>query len=256
MPVLAIIPARFASTRFPGKPLAMLDGKPIIQWVWERVSATDRLSKVVVATDDKRICDAVASFGGTAMMTGSCHRSGTDRCGEIISLFENESQTFDIVVNVQGDEPFIQSDQIATLIDCFDDPATQIATLRKPITSTDELFSPNNVKVIADAHQQAIYFSRHPIPYLRGTDTNEWISAQTYYKHIGIYAFRCDTLKKIVALQQSPLEKSESLEQLRWIENGYKIQVRDTDIENIGIDTPDDLAFAEQFIKTHKSGNR
>lgn len=251
MSVLAIIPARYASTRFPGKPLAMLQGKTIIQWVWERVSATPGISATIVATDDQRILDVVQSFGGRAMMTGTNHRSGTDRCGEVVSTLQSQGQSFDIVVNVQGDEPFINASQIADLISCFESPSTQIATLKKPIANTEELLSPNNVKVVTDRCDNAIYFSRNPIPYLRGYEADEWINRQPYYKHIGIYAFRSSTLSQLVKLTQSPLEKSESLEQLRWIENGFDIRVKATEFENIGIDTPEDLALAQSFIQTH-----
>lgn len=248
MRTLVIIPARYASTRFPGKPLALLGGKPIIQWVWECASNSGLDTDVVVATDDTRILDAVASFGGKAMMTQSSHRSGTDRCGEVLNTLEAQGHTYDFVVNIQGDEPFIQPRQIADLIGRLDDPATQIATLKKAIHSNEELSSPNNVKVICNVQGRAIYFSRHPLPYLRGTAPEQWLEKQNYYKHIGIYAFRSSVLKQVVQLQPSPLEVSESLEQLRWLENGYTIRVQETPFENIGIDTPDDLVAAERHL--------
>ncbi len=247
MNTLIVIPARYASTRFPGKPLALLGGKPIIQWVWERVSAMP--VEAVVATDDSRILEAVQTFGGKAIMTRSDHHSGTDRCGEVFLALEAQGKHFDIVVNVQGDEPFVKQEQLKLLIDSFDNPDVQIATLKKCINSDEELSSPNNVKVVAGIHGRALYFSRQPIPFVRGAAFGNWREKQQYYKHIGIYAFRTEVLKKLIQLAQSQLEKSESLEQLRWLENGFSIYVKETAFENIGIDTPDDLAIAEQALK-------
>lgn len=246
MDTLIVIPARYASTRFPGKPLALLGGKPIIQCVWERVSQLD--AHVVVATDDTRILNTVRNFGGNAMMTKSSHRSGTDRCGEVLQALDVTGKHYSIIVNVQGDEPFVEPSQIQSLIDCFDNPKVEIATIKKRIHTNDELLSPNNVKVITNLEGKAIYFSRQVLPHLRGIPTAEWLCHQSYYKHIGIYAFRADTLRAIVKLPQSPLEISESLEQLRWIENNRSIFVAETQIENIGIDTPEDLALAQQFL--------
>lgn len=243
---LIVIPARYASTRFPRKPLALLGGKPIIQWVWERVSAMP--VEAVVATDDSRILDAVHSFGGKAVMTRSDHHSGTDRCGEVLLALEAQGKHFDIVVNVQGDEPFVKQEQLELLIDSFSNPDVQIATLKKHINSNEELCSPNNVKVVAGIDDRALYFSRQPLPFVRGTEPNEWLQKQDYYKHIGIYAFRSEVLKKLIQLSQSQLEKSESLEQLRWLENGFSIYVKETVFENIGIDTPADLAIAEKAL--------
>ncbi len=248
MKVLAVIPARYASTRFPGKPLALLAGKPIIQWVWERVSATAGITDTVVATDDPRIIQAVDQFGGRAVMTGSHHRSGTDRCGEVLGLLEASGCRYEVVVNVQGDEPFVQQEQLTSLIDCFDSPDTLIATLKTPIRSQQELLSPNNVKVVCDPADRALYFSRQPIPYLRGVEQDQWLDRHPFFKHVGIYAFRTETLRQVVQLQPSPLEVCESLEQLRWLENGYAIRVHTTQQANIGIDTPEDLAAAEQFL--------
>ncbi len=250
MKVLAVIPARYASTRFPGKPLAALAGKPIIQWVWESVAKADL--DAVVATDDQRIVQAVEQFGGRVMMTGSHHRSGTDRCGEVLSTLEAQGRHYDVVINVQGDEPFVQQRQLTSLIDCFDSPATQIATLKTAIRSQQELLSPNNVKVICGKDGRAVYFSRQPIPYLRGVEQGQWLDRQPYFKHVGIYAFRAETLKQVVGLEPSPLELSESLEQLRWLENGYTIKVCNTQQANIGIDTPEDLAAAEQYLLNKK----
>ena len=257
MKTLIIIPARFASTRFPGKPLAILGGKPVIQWVWECASTLPSATKVVVATDDERIAHAVGSFGGSALMTSDKHRSGTDRCGEVMRMLELIGDRYDVVVNIQGDEPFIRQEQIQDLIKCFETPATQIATMKTPFTATDELFSYNNVKVVCDINGDALYFSRQPIPYLRGAENESWLQQQKYYKHVGVYAFRADVLKEVVYLPASPLEKSESLEQLRWLENGYRIKVMETASTSIGIDTPEDLAAAETLLKeTALANNR
>ena len=246
MKVIAIIPARYASTRFPAKPLAMLGGKPIVQRVYEAVA--EAVERVVVATDDERIYDAVASFGGEVVMTSTEHQSGTDRCAE---AFEKLGSKADIVINVQGDEPFIKPSQIKSLIECFDNDTIDIATLVKPFSaedSIDTLENPNSPKVVLNEANEAIYFSRSVIPYLRGVERSEWLKRHTFYKHIGIYAFRADVLGAVARLQQTQLEKAEKLEQLRWLESGYKIGVGVTDIETIGIDTPEDLLNAEIFL--------
>ena len=239
MKILAIIPARYASTRFPGKPLVLIHGKPMIQHVVERVSSI--ISDVFVATDDDRIKNKVIEFGAKVIMTSTEHKSGTDRCREAA---EKASQimntTYDIVLNIQGDEPFIEKSQIESLINLFDDEV-QIATLVKPITSFDELVNPNSPKVVINKNNEALYFSRSTIPYNRGYELNQWMNNHTYFKHIGIYAFKYDVLTKITQIEQSKLELVESLEQLRWIENGYRIKVGFTTIENIAIDTPEDL---------------
>ena len=250
MKVIAIIPARYASTRFPGKPLAMLGGKTVIQRVWEQVSRV--VDDVAVATDDRRIAEAVEAFGGRAVMTSPDHRSGTDRCYEAYCLIGGE---YDVVVNVQGDEPFISPSQIRALTACFDDERTDIATLVKPFAPSDgieALENPNSPKVVIDNESRAIYFSRSVIPYLRGVERSEWLARHTFYKHIGMYAFRRDVLREVTSLPQSSLERAESLEQLRWLENGYKIGVGITDIETVGIDTPEDLARAEEFLRTRE----
>ena len=241
MKVLGVIPARYASTRFPGKPLVMIGGKPMIQHVYEGVQGIATLSEVVVATDDERIADCVRRFGGNVAMTKTTHRSGTDRCGEVVEQYMAKGKLYDVVVNIQGDEPNVEHSQIETLINCFANKTTKIATLKKQISSKEELFSPNVVKVVCGNSGDAIYFSRHAVPYLRGTDQEQWLEKQKYYKHIGIYAYTFDTLQKLVELKQTPLEISESLEQLRWIENGYTIKVEETMVENIAIDTPEDL---------------
>jgi 3-deoxy-manno-octulosonate cytidylyltransferase (CMP-KDO synthetase) len=242
MKFLGIIPARYASTRFAGKPLADMLGKPMIQRVYERVSGL--LDDVVVATDDERIYGVVQKFGGKVVMTSPNHPSGTDRCYE---AYTQLNETFDVVINIQGDEPFIKSSQIKSLQACFEDEKTQIATLVKPFAADDDfenLFNPNTPKVILNPNQQAIYFSRSVIPYLRGKQHTEWLQSHIFYKHIGIYAYKSEVLKAITSLPQSPLEKAESLEQLRWIENGYLIKVGITNEETIGIDTPEDLERA------------
>ena len=247
MRYIAIIPARYASTCFPAKPLAILGGKPVIQRVYEQVSQV--LDDVYVATDDERIYSCVERFGGRAVMTRQDHRSGTDRCYE---AYQRVGREFDVVINVQGDEPFIHPSQIRTLMACFDDSATQIATLVKPFVEADglqALENPNSPKVVVSDTGRALYFSRSVIPYLRGIPREEWLARHTYLKHIGLYAYRTQTLAEITRLPQSTLEKAESLEQLRWLDNGYVIRVGQTDVETIGIDTPEDLQRAEEFLK-------
>lgn len=248
MRYIGIIPARYASTRFPAKPLAMLGGKMVIQRVFEQVSGV--LDEVYVATDDERIEAAVKSFGGNVVMTSTNHKSGTDRCYE---AYTKVGAGYDVVVNIQGDEPFIQRSQLEAIKSCFSDESTQIATLVKPYTESDGIEALENVnspKVVVDNRMNAIYFSRSVIPFLRGVDKADWLKRQTYYKHIGLYAYRAEVLKEITRLPQSALEMTESLEQLRWIENGYKIKVGISDVETIGIDTPEDLERAEEFLKT------
>lgn len=246
MKCLVIIPARYASTRFPAKPLALLGGKPIIEHVYGQVSKA--VSDVVVATDDERIMAAVEAFGGRAVMTSTEHQSGTDRCYEALQRVGGD---YDVVINVQGDEPFIQPEQIKALIACFEDAATDIATMVKPFTVADgieALENPNSPKVVVSRDMKALYFSRSVIPYMRGVEREEWLAKHTYYKHIGIYAFRAKTLAEVTALPQSSLELSEKLEQLRWLENGYVIGVATTERETIGIDTPEDLSRAEAYL--------
>ncbi|MBR1517647.1 MAG: 3-deoxy-manno-octulosonate cytidylyltransferase, partial [Bacteroidales bacterium] len=194
MKTLVVIPARYASTRFPGKPLALLAGKPVIEWVWDNVAKVDAIDHAIVATDDQRIVDAVSHFGGNAMLTSPHHRSGTDRCGEVLQRLLDEGHKFDVVINVQGDEPFVSTAQLQSLIDTFATPEVDIATLRTRIATTDELLSANNVKVVSDLRSNALYFSRQPIPYIRGRKAEEWLQAAEYYKHVGIYAFRSHVL--------------------------------------------------------------
>ncbi len=244
---VGIIPARYASSRFPGKPLALIAGKTMIERVYEQTSKA--LENVYVATDDQRIFDAVGSFGGKVLMTSDNHKSGTERCNDAYNKLE---KSFDVVINIQGDEPFIQPGQIKELQNCFTDTQTEIATLVKRITDKDGpdfLKNPNHPKVVISRDNYAMYFSRSPIPYFRGKDKKEWLKSTAYYKHIGIYAYRVEVLRKITSLSPSPLETAESLEQLRWLENGYRIKVGFTDIESIGIDTPDDLEKVQALLK-------
>jgi 3-deoxy-manno-octulosonate cytidylyltransferase (CMP-KDO synthetase) len=247
MQYLGIIPARYASTRFPGKPLADMNGKPMIQRVYEQV--VDSVDAICVATDDERIRKAVEAFGGNVVMTSPNHQSGTDRCCEAMTLFKGR---FDVVINIQGDEPFIHPSQIQAIKSCFQDPNTQIATLVKPFRASDgqeALFNPNSPKVVLDPAGFALFFSRSVIPYCRGKNANEWLDHHTYYKHIGIYAYRSEVLEAINRLAPSVLEKTESLEQLRWLENGYRIKTEITETETIGIDTPEDLKQAIKLLK-------
>ena len=245
MKFIAIIPARYASTRFPGKPLAILGGKTVIQRVYEQARSV--LQDVCVATDDERILDAVTLFGGKAVMTRPDHKSGTDRIEEAV---EKIGTNADVIINIQGDEPFIQPSQIETLIRLFDDPETQIGTLGKPFEMMDAVENPNSPKIVIDNRGFALYFSRSVIPYIRGTRREEWFGQYPFLKHLGIYAYRREVLAAVTRLPQSSLEKAESLEQLRWLQNGYRIRVGLTDVETVGIDTPEDLAQAEAFLKT------
>ncbi|MES5135905.1 3-deoxy-manno-octulosonate cytidylyltransferase [Prevotella amnii] len=243
MKFVGIIPARYASSRFPGKPLAILRGKMVIERVYMQVK--EALKDVYVATDDERIYKAVKSFHGNVIMTNNKHKSGTDRICEAIDKI---GEKYDVVINIQGDEPFIQASQIKTVIDCFDDSQTQIATLGKRFDKIEDVQNPNSPKIVLDNNNYAMYFSRSPIPFIRGKETKEWLANFPFLKHIGLYAYKTEVLKEISKLQQSPLEIAESLEQLRWLQNGYKIKVGITDIETIGIDTPEDLQKAEIFL--------
>lgn len=245
MTFTAIIPARYASTRFPGKPLAILGGKTVIQRVYEQVSSV--LSEVYVATDDERIFQAVEAFGGRVVMTRTDHKSGTDRIQEAATKIGNDAN---VIINVQGDEPFIQRSQIETLMQLFDDPETQIGTLGKPFDSMEAVENPNSPKIILDNRNYAMYFSRSVIPYIRGMENKQWLDAYPFLKHLGIYAYRREVLAEVTRLPQSSLEKAESLEQLRWLQNGYRIKVGITHVETVGVDTPEDLQRAEQFLNT------
>lgn len=243
MKYIAIIPARYASTRFPGKPLAVLGGKTVIQRVYEQVC--NILDSAYVATDDDRIFQAVESFGGKAVMTRADHKSGTDRIEEAAEKIGTDA---DVIINIQGDEPFIQPSQIDTLIRLFDAPETQIGTLGKPFESIEAIQNPNSPKIVTDNRGFALYFSRSVIPYIRGVGHSEWFGQYPFLKHLGIYAYRRKVLAEVTKLPQSSLEKAESLEQLRWLQNGYRIRVGLTDVETVGIDTPEDLLRAEKFL--------
>ncbi|MDP2335211.1 MAG: 3-deoxy-manno-octulosonate cytidylyltransferase [Bacteroidota bacterium] len=245
MNFIGIIPARFQSTRFPGKPLALLGGKPIIQWVYE--NAKKALGEVYVATDDERIFQTVQAFGGKAIYTLSTHQSGTDRCAEA-AIKLAEQLDFDVVVNIQGDEPFIRQEQIESLKACFDTPETEIATLIKSIADPSEITNINRPKVVINKNEEAMYFSRSPIPFVRDSQPEEWLSKNVFYSHLGMYAYRFEILIELTHLPVGILEKAESLEQLRWLENGYHIKTAQTQFENLGIDTPDDLEQARKFL--------
>lgn len=248
MKYLGIIPARYASTRFPGKPLVDIGGMSMIQRVYEQVKPC--LDEVWVATDDKRIEEAVTGFGGQVIMTSENHKSGTDRCLEAAQKIPGN---FDVIINIQGDEPFIQSIQIESLKKCFtDDSETCLATLVKLFTKKDgieALKNPNSPKVVLNKSGEAMYFSRSVIPFIRGLSEENWLESNTFYKHIGIYAYKLETLKSIASLPQSPMELAESLEQLRWLENGFKIKTAVTDIENLAVDTPEDLEKIREYIQ-------
>ena len=243
MKFTAIIPARYASTRFPGKPLAILGGKTVIQRVYEQ--AVSVLDDAYVATDDERILQTVEAFGGRAVMTRSDHKSGTDRIEEAATKI---GTTADVIINIQGDEPFIHPSQIETLCRLFDDPQTQIGTLGKRFESMEAVENPNSPKIVTDVKGFALYFSRSVIPFIRGRQRDEWFGQYPFLKHLGIYAYRREVLSEITKLPQSSLEIAESLEQLRWLQNGYRIRVGETNIETVGIDTPEDLQRAEQLL--------
>jgi 3-deoxy-manno-octulosonate cytidylyltransferase (CMP-KDO synthetase) len=236
--IFGIIPARFASTRFPGKPLAEIGGISMIRRVYTQAKKSQKVSDIIVATDDARIVNEVKSFGGRVCLTSPDHPSGTDRCAEVLESLHLEC---DAIVNIQGDEPFIDPRQIDLLCSCFDDARTELATLIKEIDATEILFNPNSPKVIVDKDGFAIYFSRHPIPFIRGMAQDDWVTSHKFYQHIGIYGYRPAVLRAITNLHPSALEKAESLEQLRWIENGFRIKTAATPFETIAIDTPEDL---------------
>lgn len=251
MKYIAIIPARYASSRFPGKPLADIDGKPMIQHVYER---TRRIfDHCCIATDDSRIIEAADGFGAPAIMTSPNHRSGTDRCAEALEKYETLSGIrFDAGVNVQGDEPFISDEHLLAIIKAFSDGEAEIATLACPFKESDDIFNPNSPKVVLSRNGYALYFSRSVIPYLRGQDPAQWAARRAYLKHIGIYGYRTQVLREITRLPQGELEKAESLEQLRWLENGYRIKVETVSSETIGIDTPEDLQHLLEKIRRRR----
>jgi 3-deoxy-manno-octulosonate cytidylyltransferase (CMP-KDO synthetase) len=237
MLVLGIIPARYASSRFPGKPLVDIGGKSMIQRVYEQAKKCTDLTEVIVATDDDRIYNHVTAFGGVAVMTGTQHQSGTDRCAEVALAH----QQYEVIINIQGDEPYIDPEQISKLAGCFNTPDVQLATLIKRIKTEQELHNPNSPKVVVNTLDEAVYFSRSALPHIRGEQPENWLEFYPYFKHIGIYGYRADVLQQITKLPISALEKAESLEQLRWIENGYRIKVAETELETYAIDTPEDL---------------
>lgn len=241
---IGIIPARYASTRLPGKPLIDILGKPMIQRVYEQASKV--LKNIVVATDDKRIQKTVLGFGGKVVMTSRKHPTGTDRINEAIEIINKKTKKkFNIIINIQGDHPFIQPEQIKKIIECFNNRETEIATLIKKIDSIKELINPNVVKVVIDKKGNALYFSRSPIPFLREFPLEEWVKNFTYYKHIGVYGYRYDILKKITKISPSLIEQAESLEQLRWLDNGFKIKTAITKLECFSVDTKEDLEKIE-----------
>ncbi|MGK6351096.1 3-deoxy-manno-octulosonate cytidylyltransferase [Parapedobacter sp. DT-150] len=243
MKIIGIIPARYASSRFPGKPLVDIQGKSMVQRVYEQATKSERLHEVVVATDDERIFSHVTAFGGKVLMTADTHQSGTDRCAEVLSVYAG----FDIAINIQGDEPYIDPIQIELVAGCFENPDVQIATLVKKITALSELYNTGIPKVVVDRTGQAIYFSRQTIPFQRNAPSQDWLHLHPYYKHIGIYGYRASVLAELTKLPVSSLEKAEALEQLRWVENGYTIQTAETTLETIAVDTPEDLERLKAF---------
>lgn len=238
MKILGIIPARYASTRFPAKPLVSIYGKTMIERVYSQAKKSPLLTKLIVATDDKRIFDEVVSFGGEVMMTSEKHKNGTERCAEVLA---NQNEDFDIVINIQGDEPFFEAEAIDLISECFQNKNTDIATLVKQIENIEDLENPTVVKAVISKKNKALYFSRHAIPFYRSADNLNKLEKHTYYKHIGIYAYRPNILIEIVKLEESALEKTESLEQLRWLENGYNIFTNTSTHDSNSVDTPEDL---------------
>ena len=236
--ITGIIPARYESTRFPGKPLVDIHGKSMLQRVYEQCLKS-KLDRLIVATDDERIVAHVNTFGGEVILTASTHKSGTDRIAEAVNQLNLQDDG--IVVNIQGDEPFIQPEDINLLAACFENPTIQIATLVKKIDAIETLENPNNPKVVLNTNKEALYFSRAPMPHLKGFKKEDWLNHHVFFKHIGIYGFRSAILKEITQLPISLLEKKEGLEQLRWIENGYRIQTAETNSESIAVDCPEDL---------------
>ncbi len=248
MNAIAIIPARYASTRFPGKPLALIDGISMIERVYRQAQQATSLTEILVATDDQKILDHVKSFGGNVCLTNSSHQSGTDRIAEAYTLL---NKPFDVIINIQGDEPFINPDEINRLINCFTDNSVQIATMAKQIKDASEFINPNVVKVLIKKNNDAIYFSRQAIPYIKNQQADEAVKQFSIYKHIGIYSFKAQTLLQITQLKQTQLEMAESLEQLRWLENNYTIRVIETQYETLAVDTPGDLTKIEAHLKVN-----
>lgn len=247
MRILGVIPSRYNSSRFPGKPLAQIGGHSMISRVYAQALKVPELTDVLVATDDKRIADHIKELSGKVILTSPEHPSGTDRCYEAYSLMHEH---YDVVINIQGDEPFIHPEQVSTLCKLFEDAGVQIGTLVKEIKAAAELFNPNSPKVVLDTYNNALYFSRTPVPYLHNVNPEQWPEKHKYYRHIGLYGYRSEILVEIARLKQGKLEKAESLEQLRWLENGYRIRVGFTSQESVAVDTPQDLEAAEAFLKT------
>lgn len=246
--VIAIIPARFSSTRFPGKPLVSIQGKTMIQRVFEQVQKCTSITAVRIATDDKRIAEACQQFGAAVVLTHPDCASGTDRCAEVL---ENEKEPFDLVLNVQGDEPFIRPEQLDELVSVLRTTGADIGTLCRKLEKEEDVFNPNVVKCVKNALHKALYFSRNPIPFVRGAEKENWLSRGSFFQHIGLYGYKAQILPVISGLPQSMLETMESLEQLRWLEAGFSIAVGESNFESLGIDTPEDLAKAEVWLKTH-----
>jgi len=242
MKIIGIIPSRYASSRFPGKPLVMINGLSMVNRVYNQVSKACCLNEIIVATDDQRIYEHVITFGGKVMMTSPYHKSGTERCNEIVQNLRNQNIHFDIAINIQGDEPMIDPLQIDKIAGCFSTPEIEIASLIKKVDQQEDLFNPNTVKVVFDQNLYALYFSRSPIPYFRGKDQKVWAEQGIYFKHIGIYAYRTGILPKLALAGHSVLEETESLEQLKWLQYGFKIKLEITESENIDVNTPGDLS--------------
>jgi len=247
MKVLIVIPSRYGSSRFEGKPLVDIAGKSLVRRTYEQALKAKINSKVIVATDDERIYAHVKTFGD-CVMTSSQHVSGTDRCFEVV---KNICEPYDILLNLQGDEPFILPEQIESLVNAFNESSTQIATLQKPIRSSEELMNPNIVKVVSKNNGEALYFSRHPIPYDRNYEPSEWVQHYQYFRHVGMYGFRFDIIDSLMQLKPSGLEMQESLEQLRWLENNFSIRLSNTDFVSPAIDSPADLLTVENFLKSN-----
>ncbi len=243
MKVIGIIPARYASSRFPGKPLVDLKGKSMIQRVYEGAKRSTLLAEVIVATDDSRIYDEVVRFGGKVKMTSENHPSGTDRCGEVAKTIQDA----DVVINIQGDEPLVDYRQLDTLIQAFENKNTQIATLGNKAVSMEDIMNSNRIKIVVDDKEEALYFSRSAIPNFANFKEDP-LENYPFYRHIGLYAYRTDVLQELVKLKPTALEKVESLEQLRWLFYGYKIKIVETNIETPNIDVPEDVEKVLPFL--------
>lgn len=245
MKVIGVIPARYGSTRFPGKPLALIHGVSMIQRVYERAMQSGSLNRVVVATDDDRIRKHVSDFGGNAVMTDARHQTGTERCAEVLQLIGDH---YDAVINIQGDEPFIHPNQIDSVVSCLENPLCAIATLVKKISDFSELDNVNTPKVVVAEDGRAMYFSRRAIPFVRDDLAQNFLSNGSFHKHIGIYGYKSDVLPRLAKLAPTKLEQAESLEQLRWLGHGYAIFTRLTEDDNHAVDVPDDILRIERIF--------